>query len=130
MFCVPATRFIQESTPIPGVELINISCVIAPSDPPLTCNASISCENSMAVNMEIMDFDVYMTTQPCNITVSVFVEVNDSPEILDQEVHINVVPLPQPTTPTTNATITTSGSIPSMLPPPGELLWSIQLIGM
>ena len=72
----------------------------------------------MAVNMEIMDFDVYNTTEPCNITVSVFVEVNDSPEILD--------PLPQPTTPTPNATTTTSG--PS-IPPSGKLLWSIQLIG-
>ena len=83
----------------------------------------------MAVNMEIMDFDVYNTTEPCNITVSVFVEVNDSPEILDQEIYINVVPLPQPTTPTPNATTITSGSIPSM-PPSGELLWSIQLIRM
>ena len=128
-FCILATRYIQQSTPIPGVGYINISCVTVPSDPLVTCNASIGCENSTAVNMEIMDSAVYNTTQPCNITVLVFVEVNDSSEILDREIYIDVVPLPQPTT-TITVTTTTPGLIPSMPPPSGELLWNIQLIEM
>ena len=110
------------------MESINISCVTVPSDPLVTCNASISCENSIAVNMEIMDFAVYNTTQPCNITVLVFVEINDSSEILDQEIYFDVEPLPQPTT-TITVTTATPGLIPSV-PPSGELLWSIQIIGM
>ena len=108
------TRYIQKSAPKPGVESINISCITTPSVPPVRCHASISCEISTVVIIEIMDFAVYITTQPCNISVMASVAVNSNPEILDQEIFIDVLPLPQPTTPT--ATTTTLGLTPRMPP--------------
>ena len=72
-----------------------------------------------------MDSAVYNATQPCKITVSVFVEVNYNPE---RKYTLMLYPLPQPTT-TTIVTTTTSAKH-ACIPPSGKLLWSIQLIGM
>ena len=106
------TRYIQESTPIPGVGSIDIYCVTAPSDPPVRCDATISCDNSTAVSIRSTGIAVYMTTLPCNIILSVSMVINGNPEILDQEIFINVVPLLQPTTVAT----TTSWPFTNILP--------------
>jgi len=111
------TRYIQSAVATQGVGMITLSCTTAPSDPPVRCDVSIRCGNETTITVEPDDHYIHMTTQSCNITITVTIRNNNVNfnEMLDQIMFTNVVPLVQPTT-----TITITTLAPTLMPPSGK----------
>jgi len=88
------TSYIQEASAIPGREQITISCVTAESDPRVICNAVVNCGSDMPVVFHLQHGIPlnHTTTEPCNITISVF-SVSNSSDPLEEMSFIHVTPI-------------------------------------
>jgi len=83
--------------------MITISCITAPSEPRVICNAIYECNNGTPETVVLSNPLPITTTQQCNITLKV-VSPSNLTETLDQETFTNIAPLKQPTTSVTTAT--------------------------
>ena len=99
------TSYIQEASATPGPGIITLSCT---TDPAVMCDAVVSCSDGRSESVNLASPAIFVTTQPCNITIVSSVGTQD------QITFTSIVPLAIPT-----ATTTMPGPTPST-PPSGE----------
>jgi len=106
-FSPVVTRYIQEASVTPGLGMITISCITAPSVPSVICIAIYECNNGTPVTVVVSNLLTIETIQQCNVTLIV-VSINNLTETLDQETYTDITPL---TTPASTRTTVPSPSI-------------------
>ena len=95
------TSYIREASAAPGPGIITLSCT---TDPAVICDAVVSCSDSRSESVNLTSLAIFVTTQPCNITIVSSVGTQD------QITFINIVPLAKPTATTTMPGPTSSTS--------------------